>query len=74
MTSPEMAFPALLARVIRHIEADANRELEHAMSEAMEMMNIDFDDGWRADYDRRCFIKVGGVDVADAADPDSSSG
>ena len=55
----EIPFPALLARVIRHIEADANRELEDAIREAAEVMSIDFDAGWRADYDRRCFVELG---------------
>jgi hypothetical protein len=49
----------LLARVIRHIEADANRELVAAAREAAELLDVDFDAGWRADYDRRCFVKLG---------------
>ena len=54
----EIPFPALLARVIRHIEAEANGQLEEAMREAAEIMSIDFEAGWKADYDRRCFVKI----------------
>jgi hypothetical protein len=57
MANAPIAFPDLLLRTIAQIEAEMNRQAVEAAREAMALMNLKTEDGWRIDVNGRRFVK-----------------
>lgn len=53
-----VAFPAILARTLALIGANANREVDAAIIETMDALQLSTKDGWRADLASKQFVKI----------------